>query len=163
MEEEDARLALLIAELGAIQSQIQAADSRIFQIKGWCVTTSLAIGGFAAAYHRPSLLIVGAGSVLGFYLINCQFRYYWRLADEHNRTIDAELKRAGIMTVLKGKAKFEVVGTGTVRTLAFKASAGGRTRRYTQRLLHEAFLPNTFGLYVFILFCFTLEALVLVL
>jgi len=49
MEEEDARLALLIAELGAIQSQLQASDSRIFQIKGWCVTTSLAIGGFAAA------------------------------------------------------------------------------------------------------------------
>ena len=74
MTEEDARLALLQTELNAIQSGIRSMDSILFQIKGWCVTSSLAIGGFAVAYRRPALLIVGAGAVLGFYLVTCQFK-----------------------------------------------------------------------------------------
>ena len=62
MTEEDARLALLLAELNALQDQLRDYDTRLFQIKGWCVTVSLAVGGFAAVYHRPALLAVGAGA-----------------------------------------------------------------------------------------------------
>jgi hypothetical protein len=47
VEEQDARLALLQTELNNIQSSIRALDTTILQIKGWCVTASLAIGGFA--------------------------------------------------------------------------------------------------------------------
>ena len=59
--EEDARLALLQTELNAIQSAIRGLDTIMFQIKGWCVTAALAIGGVAAAYRKPELLIVGTG------------------------------------------------------------------------------------------------------
>jgi hypothetical protein len=72
--EEDARLVLLQTELSGIQNAIRDLDKITFQIKGWCVTVSLAIGGFAVAYHQPALLIVGAGAVIGFYLVNCQFK-----------------------------------------------------------------------------------------
>lgn len=64
MTEEEARLALLQTGLQAIQSAIRSLDTITFQIKGWCVTTALAIGGFAAAYHKPALLLVGAGPSL---------------------------------------------------------------------------------------------------
>ena len=114
MTEEDARLALLLAELQALRNQIQDFETRIFQIKGWCVTTSLAIGGFAVAYRQPGLLAVGAGAVLGFFLMNCQFRYYWRIADRHNRALDAYLKSTGIMGVLKGTGSIEIMGTAAV-------------------------------------------------
>ena len=60
MTEEDARLALLLAELNSIQSAIRSMDTTMFQIKGWCVTAALAIGGFAVAYGKPGLLIVGS-------------------------------------------------------------------------------------------------------
>lgn len=96
MKEEDARLALLLAELNALQNHLRDSDTRIFQIKGWCVTTAVAIGGFAVAYHQPALLAVGAGAVISFFLVNCQFRYYWRLIDKRNRALDDYLKRTGI-------------------------------------------------------------------
>jgi hypothetical protein len=66
MEEEEARLALLQTELNAIQNSIRNFDSILLQIKGWCVTTSLAVGGFAVAYHKPALILVGLGAILGF-------------------------------------------------------------------------------------------------
>jgi hypothetical protein len=55
MTEEDARLALLQVELNGIQSSIRSLDTIDFQIKGWCVTTGLAVGGFAVAYKKPAL------------------------------------------------------------------------------------------------------------
>lgn len=55
MEEEEARLALLQTELNSIQNSIRGLDATTFQIKGWCVTTCLAVGGFAVAeaLRRP--------------------------------------------------------------------------------------------------------------
>jgi hypothetical protein len=47
MTEEEARLELLKTELNAVQSCIQSFETIVFQIKGWCVTAALAIGGFA--------------------------------------------------------------------------------------------------------------------
>lgn len=85
MTEEDARLVLLQTELGSIQSGIRGLDTITFQIKGWCVTASLAIGGFAVAYHKPALLIVGAGAVVGFYLVTCQFKLIQRAFIKRNR------------------------------------------------------------------------------
>ena len=66
MEEEEARLALLQTELNAIQASLRNYDSILLQVKGWCVTTALAVGGFAIAYHKPALIFVGIGAVLGF-------------------------------------------------------------------------------------------------
>jgi hypothetical protein len=78
MEEEEVRLALLQAELNSIQTSIRNHDSTTFQIKGWCVTTSLAVGGFAIAYHNPALLWVGGGAVVGFFMVNCHVKMFQR-------------------------------------------------------------------------------------
>ncbi len=111
MTEEDARLVLLQAELNAIQSAIRNLDTTMFQIKGWCVTAALAIGGFAVAYHKPSLLIVGIGAVIGFYLVDCQFKLVQRRFITRNRILDAELRATGVMQVLKGAGNIDIVGT----------------------------------------------------
>jgi hypothetical protein len=104
--EEEATLALLQTELNGIQGALRGLDQIIFQIKGWCVTASLAIGGVAIAYHRPGLLIVGFGAVIGFYLINCQFSAIQRSFIERNFDLDVELRSVGILQVLKGAGNF---------------------------------------------------------
>src|SRR5215469_15443271 len=111
MTEEDARLSLLLAELKTIQGAIRSLDLIDFQIKGWCVTASLAIGGFAIAYHRPALLIVGAGALVAFFLVNCQFKQIQHNFIDRNYEIDSELKNTGIMQYLRGAGKIKIVGT----------------------------------------------------
>jgi hypothetical protein len=86
MTEEDERLSLLVTEPNTVQAAIRALDTIDFQIKGWSVTASLAIGGFAIAYHRLSLIIVGIGALTGFFLLNCQYKYIavpdWKIPKE---------------------------------------------------------------------------------
>ncbi|HEY7145855.1 MAG TPA: hypothetical protein VH637_16565 [Streptosporangiaceae bacterium] len=160
MTEEDARLALLQCELQAIQNAIRGLDAVTFQIKGWCVTAGLAIGGFAAAYHKPALLVVGAGAVVGFCLVNCQFKLVQRAFIDRNRAIDSELRATGIMEVLKGAGSLPIVGTAmpTWKKRAFAKS--GRPDHFSA-ILAELRLPHTFGLYLFVLACLALEALIL--
>ncbi len=162
MTEEDARLALLQTELNSIQSSIRDLSSILLQIKGWCVTASLAIGGFAAAYHRPALIIVGIGAVIGFYLINCQFKLIQRTFITRNRDLDSELKATGIMPFLKGAGNIEVVGTASVRGTGQEGDSYLRKIvRYLPPFLREALLPDTFSLYLFIVVCLTAEAIIL--
>lgn len=162
MTEEDARLALLQTELNAIQSAIRGLDVIVFQIKGWCVTTSLAVGGFAVAYHKPALLLVGAGAILGFYLVNCQFKLAQRVFITRNYAIDSELKTAGIMEVLKGNGSLQIVGTAAPAWRRRRdSSLSGRSRHYLSILLSEGRLPSTFGLYLFIIVCLAVEAAIL--
>jgi hypothetical protein len=162
LQEEDARLALLQTELNAIQSGIRALDTIIFQVKGWCVTASLAIGGFAVAHHQPALLIVGVGAVVGFFLVNCQFKTFQRAMIDRNKAIDADLRDNGIMEVLKGGGSLEIVGTAPVK-LDGLAVADVRFGRMLRALWGEARLAHTFGLYSFILVCMFIEAVFLLL
>lgn len=155
MTEEEARLALLQNELNALQKGITGLDSITFQIKGWCVTVSLAIGGFAIAYHRAALLFVGAAAVLGFYLVNCQFKLIQRAFMERNDAINHELVIRGIMPVLKGETSFPIVGTGGVTPFLFGADT---LRKRLHRLWNQALQPDTFSLYLFILICLGVEA-----
>ena len=161
MTEEDARLVLLQAELGALQSAIRSLDAIDFQIKGWCVTASLAIGGFAVAYKKTGLLAVGLGAIIGFYLVNCQFKAIQRVFLKRNQAIDATLKSAGIMKVLRGEGDLDIVGTAAPDWGASGLSASHRLRNELRRMLAEARLPNTFGLYLFIFVCLAVEAAVL--
>jgi hypothetical protein len=159
--EEEARLVLLQSELTGIQESIRDLDKTMFQIKGWCVTTSLAIGGFAVAYHRPALLLIGCGSVIGFFLVNCQSKLIQRLFIDRNLELDTELKNIGIIQVLRGAGTFDIVGTSVP---GFKDAHLG----YGRRILHnmpqfwrEAQMPGVFSLYLFILVCLILEAVIL--
>lgn len=161
MTEPEARLALLQAELSGLQEAIRSLDNTMFQIKGWCVTASLAIGGIAVAYHRPSLLIVGLGAVIGFYLVNCQFKMTQRAFIDRNLAVDEELKATGIMDVLKGSGNFEIVGTAIP---GFKGSGLGYSERMTVVLpafIREARTPNAFSIYLFIVVCLLIELLIL--
>lgn len=161
MTEPEARLALLQAELSGLQDSIRNLDNTMFQIKGWCVTASLAIGGFAVAYHRPALLIVGVGAVLGFYLVNCQFKMTQRAFIDRNLALDEELKTAGIMDVLKGAGNFDIVGTAIP---GFKGSGLGYSERIAVVLpafIREARTPNAFSIYLFIVVCLLIEMVVL--
>jgi len=165
MTEEDARLALLQTELNAIQNGIRGMDTILFQIKGWCVTTSLAIGGFAVAYHQPALLIVGAGAVAGFYLVTCQFRLIQRAFIRRNKTLDSELRATGIMQVLRGAGNFDIVGT-TPLEWGYPAGTGPsyskRVRDHLPELWDEARMPSAFSLYLFILVCMAAEGIILI-
>jgi hypothetical protein len=163
MTEEDARLALLQTELQAIQSAIRGLDTITFQIKGWCVTTSLAVGGFAVAYHIPALLLVGGAAVIGFYLVNCQFKYIQRNFIDRNYEIDSALRKTGLMEFLRGHGGLQVVGTAAPlwKKRNLPSSWPGRVRHNLLDLLSEGLLPNTFGLYLFILVCLVVEAIIL--
>ena len=164
MEEEEVRLALLQTELNSIQTSIRNHDSTTFQIKGWCITTSLAVGGFAIAYHNPALLWVGGGAVVGFFMVNCHIKMFQRRFFVRNREIDSELKNTGIMQVLKGAGNISIVGTtdiGDPSTVGF--SIIQRIRRGLPSFWHEARVINTFSLYLFVGFCLMLEGIILVL
>jgi hypothetical protein len=162
MTEEDARLALLQTELNAIQSGIRAMDTILFQIKGWCVTASLAIGGFAVAYHRPALLIVGAGAVLGFYLVTCQFKLIQRAFINRNETLDSELRTTGIMQVLKGAGNLDIVGTAPLEWQYTGSSHLKKIRGNLPALWEEARMPSAFSLYLFIMVCLAVEGIILI-
>jgi hypothetical protein len=134
----------------------------LLQIKGWCVTASLAIGGFAVAYRRPALIIVGIGAAIGFYLMNCQFKLIQRTFSTRNRKLDAELKATGIMPFLKGAGNIEVVGTAAVRGAGQEGDSYlRRITLYLPPFLREALLPDTFSLYLFIVVCLAAEAIIL--
>lgn len=164
MEEEEVRLALLQTELNTIQSTIKGLDSIIFQIKGWCVTTSVAIGGFAIAYHKPALLFVGAGAIIGFFMINCQFKMYQRVFNDRNCEIDSELRNTGIMQVLKGVGSFEIVGTALGPSVSGgETSVLEKLRAGLPRFWFEARVIHTFSLYLFVSLCLIVEAIVLIL
>jgi hypothetical protein len=159
--EDDARLSLLQTELNGIQGAIRGLDQILFQIKGWCVTVSLAIGGVAIAYHRPSLLIVGFVAVVGFFLINCQFGTVQRAFIQRNFDLDHELKTVGVLQVLRGKGNFDIVGTAAAMVHIGNLDYGAQLRYGLPRLWREATGPATFSLYAFILVCLAVEAIVL--
>lgn len=162
MTEEDARLALLQTELNSIQSAIRNLDAIMFQIKGWCVTAALAIGGFAVAYHEPDLLFVGMAAVIGFYLLDCQFELVQRVFIVRNRALDAELKTTGIMEVLRGAGNIEIVGTTAIHWRYSNGSYFHRAMSYASDLWPEFKSPSVFSLYLFILVCLTAETIILI-
>jgi len=132
-----------------------AAASLVF------VTAALAIGGFAAAYRKPALLFVGIGAVIGFYLVDCQFKVIQRAFITRNRLIDAELKATGIMPFLKGAGAIDVVGTMNLQWNHSNGRYARRAVRYLSDLWLEARLPNVFGLYLFILVSLIVETVIL--
>ena len=125
------------------------------------MTTSLAVAGFAAAYNRPSLLLVGAGAVIGFLIVNCQFKMIQRYFINRNYEIDSALTAHGIMEFLKHENSLKVVGTATPGSRRHGTSTLRSYRQNFTEMLHEALRANTFSLYVFVLVCLGIEAAIL--
>jgi hypothetical protein len=137
-------LELLKIELQGIQSSIQNLDGILFQIKGWCVSAALAIGGFAVSTHTPGLTLIGLIAIIGFFFINAQFKVIQRAFIERGAALDAELKSVGIMRVLKGAGNFEIVGTAI-------PSLGHSGESYLKRIrfsLSEVWRRGAFGKYI---------------
>jgi hypothetical protein len=68
-------LGLLQIELASIQAGISGLDIILFQIKGWCVTATLTLAGLCRNWTTSGvLLFVGVGAVVGFWLLDCQFK-----------------------------------------------------------------------------------------
>jgi hypothetical protein len=159
MDEQEARLALLQAELSSVESSIRAFDTIAFQVKGWCVTATLAIAGFAANEHRI-LLTIGFAAVLGFWMVDSQNRYIQRRFISRNKHLRQNLRANGLMTVLDGGGSIPILGSPDV----FAAELGPRpsrlsnTIRYARGVLHEALLPHTLGLYLFLIACLGVQA-----
>jgi hypothetical protein len=151
MTEEDARLALLQSELNAIQNSIISFDTITFQIKGWCVTAALAIGGFAVVYHKPVLILIGLAAVTGFSVLNCQFKVLQRIFIRRYQALDSELKNIGIMEFLKGRGSIDITGTFVPNF----------NYNFFSALWREARQPNTFTLHAFVLVCLIAEAIIL--
>ncbi len=122
---------------------------------------ALAIGGFAVAYHRPALLLVGVGAVISFFLIDCQYKLIQRAFINRNNELDAELKTTGIVAVLEGQGTIDIVGTATIEWPSAHDSYYRRVSGYLASLWPEARSPSTAGLYVFITICLLVELLVL--
>jgi hypothetical protein len=160
MTEEDARLALLKVELDAVENSIRSMDSIAFQIKGWCVTAALAIGGFAISTHTPALTLIGLVAIIGFYFINCQFKAIQRAFFRRNGEIDAELKSVGIMRFLQGGGSFEVVGTAIPEFSLSGDRYWQKAGSFLLSIWHEARMPNTFTLYLFLFLCLSVEAII---
>src|SRR5688572_5681293 len=74
MTETQAKFELLKIELQSIQTGIRGIDTILFQIKGWCVTVTLAIAGIALTSERRALILLGLTSVLCFWIVDAQFK-----------------------------------------------------------------------------------------
>jgi hypothetical protein len=121
----------------------------------------LAIGGFAASTHTPALALIGLAAVVGFYLLDCQFKAIQRAFIRRNHEIDAELKSVGIMQFLRGAGNFEVVGTAVPDFALPGLKYRQKIRFFLLGIWHEARMPNTFTLYIFLVFCLAVEAIII--
>jgi hypothetical protein len=144
VDETEARFALLQTELNALEGGIRGLDSIIFQINGWCVTVTLAVGGVALASGQSRLALLGVGAVLGFFLINCQFKTFQRAMIDRKEHIKDDLTTTGLAEWLRSKDKNKIVGP--INPILAKklsgTSSGGA-------LWREARSVHTFGLYLF--------------
>jgi|tagenome__1003787_1003787.scaffolds.fasta_scaffold20802608_2 hypothetical protein len=154
------RLSLLQSELSALESAIRAFDSMSFQVKGWCVTVSLAIAGLAASGHR-GLLAIGVAAVLGFWLVDSQTRGVQRLFIDRSVLLRAALKTDGLEAFLDGTTSESSYGSPEIKLYKRDGSIIPDLAAYSRRVFHEAFLANTLGLYLFLFVSIGIEALVL--
>lgn len=117
---------------------------------------------FRSSIQKPTLLLVGMVAVIGFFLVNCQFKGIQRIFIRRNNQIDSELRKTGIMQFLNGNGSLEVVGTSRPEWPgAGLRSWRARARNEIARVISEGKLPNTFGLYLFIFICLAAEAVIL--
>jgi hypothetical protein len=159
--EEDARLVLLQTELNGVQSSIRSLDTIMVQVKGWAITVSLAIGGFAVAQRKPGLLAVGVAAVAGFYIVTCQTKVVQRFFLTQNEKLNNELRNRGVMEILAGRGTMPIAGTTVLSFKAENESYFKMMIRNFKLFRREAAHPDTYTLYLFIVVCLAIEAIVL--
>ena len=143
MDETEAKFELLKVEMASIQAGIRGADTILIQIKGWCVTLSVALVGIVLSGQSARLLIVGAGAAVGFWLIEAQYRPIQRVFIDRDIAIETALTQTDPLEALN-------VGALTTPRPASSLVAGMALRLRLKSLKREAFLPLTFGVYLLI-------------
>lgn len=153
MTETEAKFELLKVELQSIQLGIRGIDTILFQIRGWCVTVTLAVAGLALTNKRPALLLLGVAAVVGFWVVDAQNKTNQRV---HARR-DREIQRA-----LMGQSPLAALESGelVVPGLASGWDRGG-FRSDLSALSHEARKPTIAGFYCLIVILLGVEALVM--
>ena len=90
--------------------------------------------------------------------MNCQFKVRQGAFLARNGAIDSALRSPnGISNVLNGTTSFDIVGTGGVSPFLFGAE---KFTKKLRMLWEAAYLPETCSLYLLILVCLGIEALV---
>jgi hypothetical protein len=152
MTPSEAIMELLKLELQAIQSGIRGLDTILFQIKGWCVTVTVAIAGFALANDRAKLLFLGLAVVVAFWLVDAHYKSVQRVFINRDREIQSKLEGKDPLVVLES---YTLKVPGLAPGFAFKGSSEIRG------LVREALNLITAGLYVLVAAALGIEALIL--
>ncbi|HYY09773.1 MAG TPA: hypothetical protein VE781_02480, partial [Kineosporiaceae bacterium] len=63
------RLDVLKQELAGLEASIRDHDTYRYLVKGWAISASTVLAGFAAQGRRPAVAFVGAGAMLAFWLL----------------------------------------------------------------------------------------------
>ena len=100
MNEEAARFELLKQELDHLDSGIRSFDAILFQVKGWCVTATVAIASVAVTTSRASVLAVALGAILGFWLLDGLHKFLQRRFIDRNTDIEMALHAGTVADVL---------------------------------------------------------------
>ena len=101
MDSDEARFALLLREMEAIQGGIQSMDSAMFKIKGWGITLAAAATGVAINSSRPAFLIIGLVSTLAFWFVDAYFKSIQRVYILRDLEVSRRLLGKDPITVLK--------------------------------------------------------------
>ncbi len=151
IDEADIRLDLLKSELSSLESGIRAFDSISFQVKGWCVTATVALTGFAVSGHKR-LLLVAVFAVIGFWLVDSQNRQIQRAFLQRNGQLRRTLA-SDVTTPLQPGTP--ILSSGVPSVVIDLTPPGSSTFKrlisYTRSVLHEGLLAHTLGLYLFLL------------
>ena len=91
MEERDARLQLLLHEMGAIQDGIHKMDDVSLQIKGWCVTVTLALAAASVTTFSKGLPLIGLVAVATFWFVEAHFKLIANIYIERDQALEEAL------------------------------------------------------------------------
>jgi hypothetical protein len=140
---DEAKFELLKIEMQSIQQGIRGIDGILFQIKGWCVTVTVAIAGFSLTGDRWPLIVFGMAAVLAFWMVDAHYKSVQRIYIDRDQAIEKVLGKHGPLEALR-------TGSLKVPGLASEFSRSG-FKDEMRYLWKEVRNPITFGLYVLIL------------
>jgi len=145
-DEAKARFELLKQELDHVDSGIRGFDSILFQVKGWCVTATVAIAGVALTTRQVAVLVIALGAIGGFWLMDGLYKAMQRLFIDRNREIEQALSEGTLAEVLRS-GRLRIPGLAGQFGAAATTTPDTVKRRFSG-LLRELRGPLLYGLYL---------------
>lgn len=94
MDETEARFQLLRDELAILRDETKASVGHAEQLRGWCITVTLAAGGYALQSGEVGVAELALHAVLAFYLLEANARAGQGRQIDRLRSGEAELRQA---------------------------------------------------------------------